>query len=154
MKANAQVALDNVALWYERDISHSGTERVALADSFTALDYMFAKMQWIIDGLQTYPAKMEHNVWRTKGLIFSSKVLLALVNTGITREEAYVIVQRNAMAVWEDIQNAVDGPTYRERLENDPEAKLSKETLDEIFDPWDFLTRKDEVFKRLEGLEF
>ena len=129
-------------------------ERVALADSFTALDYMFAKMQWIMDGLQTYPAKMEHNVWRTKGLIFSSKVLLALVNTGITREEAYVIVQRNAMAVWEDIQNAVDGPTYRERLENDPEAKLSKETLDEIFDPWDFLTRKDEVFKRLEGLEF
>ena len=154
VKANAQVALDNVALWYERDISHSGTERVALADSFTALDYMFAKMQWIMDGLQTYPAKMEHNVWRTKGLIFSSKVLLALVNTGITREEAYVIVQRNAMAVWEDIQNAVDGPTYRERLENDPEAKLSKETLDEIFDPWDFLTRKDEVFKRLEGLEF
>ena len=129
-------------------------ERVALADSFTALDYMFAKMQWIMDGLQTYPAKMEHNVWRTKGLIFSSKVLLALVNTGITREEAYVIVQRNAMAVWEDIQNAIDGPTYRERLEADPEAKLSKETLDEIFDPWDFLTRKDEVFKRLEGLEF
>ena len=127
----------------ERDISHSGTERVALADSFTVLDYMFAKMQWIMDGLQTYPAKMEHNVRRTKGLIFSSKVLLALVNTGITREEAYVIVQRNAMAVWEDIQNAVDGPTYRERLENDPEAKLSKETLDEIFDPWDFLTRKD-----------
>ena len=154
VKANAQVALDNVALWYERDISHSGTERVALADSFTALDYMFSKMQWMLDGLQTYPAKMEHNMWRTKGLIFSSKVLLALVNTGITREEAYVIVQRNAMAVWEDIQNAVDGPTYRERLEADPEAKLSAEVLDEIFDPWDFLTRKDNVFKRLEGLEF
>ena len=154
VKANAQVALDNVALWYERDISHSGTERVALADSFTALDYMFGKMQWILDGLQTYPDKMEHNLWRTRGLIFSSKVLLALVQTGITREEAYVIVQRNAMKVWEDIQNAVEGPTYRERLEADPEAKLTKETLDEIFDPWDFLTRKDEVFKRLEGLEF
>ena len=103
VKANAQVALDNVALWYERDISHSGAERVALADSFTALDYMFAKMQWIMDGLQTYPAKMEHNVWRTKGLIFSSKVLLALVDTGISREDAYVIVQRNAMKVWEDL---------------------------------------------------
>ena len=63
-------------------------------------------------------------------------------------------VQRNAMKVWEDIQNAVEGPTYRERLEADPEAKLTKETLDEIFDPWDFLTRKDEVFKRLENLEF
>ena len=154
VKANAQVALDNVALWYERDISHSGTERVALADSFIALDYMFGKMQPLLDGLFTYPAKMEHNLWRTRGLIFSSKVLLALVQTGITREDAYVIVQRNAMAVWEDIQNAIDGPTYRERLEADPEAKLTKETLDEIFDPWDFLTRKDEVFKRLESLEF
>ena len=154
VKANSQVALDNVALWYERDISHSGTERVALADSFTALDYMFGKMQWMLDGLQTYPNKMEHNLWRTKGLIFSSKVLLALVQTGITREDAYVIVQRNAMAVWSDIQQAVDGPTYRERLEADPEVNLSKEQLDTIFDPWAFLTRKDEVFKRLEALEF
>ena len=125
-----------------------------LADSFIALDYMFGKMQWMLDGLQTYPAKMEHNLWRTKGLIFSSKVLLALVQTGITREDAYVIVQRNAMKVWADIQNAVDGPTYRENLEADPEAKLSKETLDEIFDPWDFLTRKDVVFDRLKELEF
>lgn len=156
VKANAQVAFDNVALWFERDISHSGAERVVLADSFTALDYMFAKMQWILDGLQTYPAKMEHNLWRTKGLIFSSKVLLALVDAGITREDAYVIVQRNAMKVWEDIQNAVDGPTYRERLEADDEAAalLSAEKLDEIFDPWDFLTRKDIVFDRLESLEF
>ena len=154
VKSNAQVAFDNVALWYERDISHSGAERVALADSFTALDYLFGKMQWMLDGLQTYPAKMEHNLWRTRGLIFSSKVLLALVQTGITREEAYVIVQRNAMKVWEDIQNAVAGPTYRERLEADPEANLPTEVLDEIFDPWDFLTRKDVVFERLEALEF
>ena len=154
VKSNAQVALDDVALWYERDISHSGAERVALADSFIALDYMFGKMQWMLDGLQTYPAKMEHNLWRTKGLIFSSKVLLALVQTGITREDAYVIVQRNAMKVWADIQNAVDGPTYRENLENDPEATLTKEQLDEIFDPWDFLTRKDVVFERLQQLEF
>ena len=154
VKSNAQVALDDVALWYERDISHSGAERVAMADSFIALDYMFGKMQWMLDGLRTYPAKMEHNLWRTKGLIFSSKVLLALVQTGITREDAYVIVQRNAMKVWADIQNAVDGPTYRENLEADPEAKLSKETLDEIFDPWDFLTRKDVVFDRLKELEF
>ncbi len=154
VKSNAQVAFDNVALWYERDISHSGAERVALADSFIALDYMFGKMQWMLDGLQTYPAKMEHNLWRTKGLIFSSKVLLALVDTGISREDAYVIVQRNAMKVWADIQNAVDGPTYRENLEADPEANLSKETLDKIFDPWDFLSRKDVVFDRLKELEF
>ena len=156
VKANAQVAFDDVALWYERDISHSGAERVALADSFTALDYMFGKMQWMLDGLQVYPAKMEHNLWRTRGLIFSSKVLLALVDAGLTREDAYVIVQRNAMKVWEDIQNAVDGPTYRERLEADDEAAalLPPAKLDEIFDPWDFLTRIDTVFQRLEGLEF
>ena len=97
---------------------------------------------------------MEHNLWRTRGLIFSSKVLLALVQTGITREDAYVIVQRNAMAVWEDIQNAIDGPTYRERLEADPEAKLTSEQLDAIFDPWAFLTRKDRIFARLKELNF
>lgn len=154
VKANAQVALDNVALWYERDISHSGAERVALADSFIALDYMFGKMQPLLDGLFTYPAKMEHNLWRTRGLIFSSKVLLALVQTGITREDAYVIVQRNAMAVWEDIQNAVDGLTYRERLEADPDARLTAEQLDAIFDPRAFLTRKDAIFARLRELSF
>ena len=154
VKANAQVALDNVALWYERDISHSGTERTAMADSFIALDYMFSKMQPLLDGLFTYPAKMEHNLWRTRGLIFSSKVILELVQTGITREDAYVIVQRNAMKVWEDIQNAVEGPTYRERLEADPDCTLTSAQLDEIFDPWAFLSRKDAIFARLKDLEF
>ena len=154
VKSNAQVALDNVALWYERDISHSGTERVALADSFTALDYMFGKMQWMLDGLNVYTNKSIQNLWRTKGLIFSSKCILALVDTGMTREDAYVVVQRNAMAVWEDIQQAVDGPTYRERLEADQDCPLTKEKLDEIFDPWAFLTRKDAVFDRLKTLEF
>lgn len=154
VKANAQVGFDDVALWYERDISHSGAERVALADSFIALDYMFAKMQFILEGLQVYPEKMKLNLDRTRGLIFSSKVLLALVDTGITREAAYAIVQRNAMAVWGDIQNAVVGPTYRERLKADPEANLAPEKLDEIFDPWAFLAHKDVVFKRLESLTF
>ncbi|WP_314921373.1 adenylosuccinate lyase [Slackia exigua] len=154
VKANAQVSFDDVALWYERDISHSGAERVALADSFIALDYMFAKMQFILEGLQVYPEKMKLNLDRTRGLIFSSKVLLALVDTGITREAAYAIVQRNAMAVWGDIQNAVVGPMYRERLEADPEANLASEKLDEIFDPWAFLAHKDVVFKKLESLTF
>ncbi len=161
VKANAQVAYDDVALWYERDISHSSAERVALADSFIALDYMFGKMHWMLDGLQVYPAKMEHNLWRTRGLIFSSKVLLALVNAGMTREDAYVVVQRNAMQVWEDIQNAVSGPTFKQRIEDDPmvrelegQGALSKQQLDEIFDPRAFLTRADVVFDRLEDLEF
>ncbi|MDR2721686.1 MAG: adenylosuccinate lyase [Coriobacteriaceae bacterium] len=154
VKSNAQTAFDNVALWYERDISHSGAERVVLSDSFIALDYMFSKMQWMLDGLLTYPSKMEHNLHRTRGLIFSSKVLLALVDTGISREEAYAIVQRNAMRVWEDIQNAVEGPSYRECLEADPQAKLDAAVLDKIFDPRDFLSRIDVVFERLEKLEF
>ncbi|MGN0302465.1 MAG: adenylosuccinate lyase [Anaerotardibacter sp.] len=154
VKANAQVGFDDVALWFERDISHSGAERVALADSFIALDYMFDKLHWILDGLQTYPESMIANLNKTRGLIFSSKVLLALVDTGITREDAYVIVQRNAMATWKDVQLAQPGPTYRERLEADPETNLTKEQLDAIFDPWAFLTRKDEAFKKLEALEF
>lgn len=161
VKANAQVAYDDVALWYERDISHSSAERVALADSFIALDYMFGKMQWMLDGLQVYPNKMEHNLWRTRGLIFSSKVLLALVNAGMTREDAYVVVQRNAMQVWEDIQNAVDGPTFKERIEADPMVKeleekgaITQQQLDAIFDPRAFLTRIDIVFDRLSNLEF
>lgn len=159
VKANAQVAYDDVALWYERDISHSSAERVALADSFIALDYMFGKMQWMLDGLQVYPNKMEHNLWRTRGLIFSSKVLLALVDAGLTREDAYLIVQRNAMQVWEDIQNAVAGPTFKERIESDDEVKqlietssLTSEKIDAIFDPRAFLTRIDVVFERLAEL--
>ena len=76
------------------------------------------------------------------------------LNAGITREDAYVIVQRNAMQVWEDIQNAVDGPTYRERLEADPDCTLSAEQLDAIFDPWAFLQRINVIFDRLDAVEF
>lgn len=154
IKANAQVGFDNVALWHERDISHSGAERVVLPDSFTALDYIAGKMEWILDGLVLYPANSLANLNRTRGLIFSSKVLLALVDTGITREEAYAIVQRNAMKVWDDIQQAREGLDYRGQLEADPDVRLRAEVLDEIFDPWDFLQRKEVLFKRLEQLEF
>ena len=154
VKANAQVAFDNVALWHERDISHSSAERVAQADSFIALDHMLTCLIRIVDGLILYPARMQANLDLTRGLIFSSKVLLALVDTGITREDAYKIVQRNSMAVWDDVHNAADGPNLRERLEADPECTVSAEKLDEIFDPWDFLTRIDVVFDRLERLSF
>ena len=154
VKANAQVAFDDVALWYERDISHSGAERVVLADSFIALDYMFSKMQWMLDGLSVYVNKSLHNLWRTRGLIFSSKVILALVDTGMTREDAYVVVQRNAMKVWDDIQQAIDGPTFRENLEADPDCPLTETQLDEIFDPTSFLGHKDVIFEKLKDLEF
>lgn len=154
VKANAQVAFDDVALWYERDISHSGAERVVLADSFIALDYMFSKMQWMLGGLNVYVNKSLHNLWRTRGLIFSSKVILALVDTGMTREDAYVVVQRNAMKVWDDIQQAIDGPTFRENLEADPDCPLTEAQLDEIFDPTSFLGHKDVIFEKLKDLEF
>lgn len=154
VKANAQVAFDNVALWHERDISHSSAERVAQADSFMALDHMLTCLIRIVDGLILYPARMKANLELTRGLIYSSKVLLALVDTGISREDAYKIVQRNSMAVWDDVHAAVDGPDLRARLEADPECTVTSETLDEIFDPWDFLTRRDVLFDRLEQLSF
>jgi adenylosuccinate lyase len=154
IKANAQVAFDNVALWHERDISHSSAERVAMADSFISLDYIADKLEFILDGLIVYPENCLANLNRTRGLIYSSKVLLALVKTGITRESAYTIVQRNAMAVWEDIQLARAGKSFRERIEGDADASaLTSEQLDEAFDPKAFLTHADVLFERLEGLE-
>ncbi len=153
-KANAQVAYDNVALWHERDISHSSTERIALPDTFIGLDHMFQCLIRVVDGLVLYPEQMKANLNKTRGMLFSSKVLLALVETGITREDAYKIVQSNAMATWHDIQQCVSGPTFRERLEADPACTLTSEELDRIFDPWSFLTRIDVVFDRLETLQF
>lgn len=153
VKANAQVAFDNVALWHERDISHSSAERVAQADSFIALDHMLTKLEFLLEGMVLYPEQMEINLNKTRGMLFSSKVLLALVNTGITREEAYKVVQSNAMQVWSDIQQGMDGPTFRERLEADPACTLTKGQLDNIFDPWSFLTRSKVLFERLELLD-
>ncbi|MDR1014789.1 MAG: adenylosuccinate lyase [Coriobacteriales bacterium] len=154
VKANAQVAFDNVALWHERDISHSGAERVALVDSFVATDYLLSKAQWVLDGLAVYPERCRANLERTRGLIYSSKVLLALVDTGVTREEAYAVVKRNAMAVWEDIQQGREGLGLRGRIERDPDAALDAATLDRLFDPWHFLARRALLFERLEKLEF
>jgi adenylosuccinate lyase len=154
IKANAQVAFDNVALWHERDISHSGAERVALVDSFIATDYLLSRMQGILEGLVVYPENCRANLERTRGLIYSSKVLLALIDTGRSREDAYAIVRRNAMAVWEDIQQAREGLSFRERIAADVDARLGADELDQIFDPWHFLTKVDVLFDRLEELEF
>ncbi|EPD78709.1 adenylosuccinate lyase [Atopobium sp. oral taxon 199] len=152
VKANAQVAFDNVALWHERDISHSSAERVVQADSFIALDHMLSKLERLLDGMVLYPEQMKFNLNKTRGMLFSSKVLLALVNTGMSREEAYAVVQSNAMQVWSDIQQCREGMTFRERLEVDPACTLSAEELDRIFDPRSFLTRSDILFNRLEQL--
>jgi adenylosuccinate lyase len=155
VKANAQVGFDDVALWHERDISHSSAERVVLADSFIALDYMLGKLEWILDGLVVYPQSMLANLNKTRGLIYSSRALLALVDAGMSREDAYAVVQRNAMKVWDDLQQARSGRSFRERLEADPEAAaLTPEALDACFDPRAFLARTGVLFERLEALEF
>lgn len=153
VKANAQVAFDNVALWHERDISHSSNERVALTDSFIALDHMFSCMNRVIDGLILYPEQMLFNLNKTRGLIYSSKVLLVLVDCGLSREDAYAIVQENAMQTWHEVQMCVAAPDFKEKLLADPRCVLDKETLDTIFDPKSFLTRIDVVFERLESLD-
>jgi adenylosuccinate lyase len=154
IKANVQVALDNVALWHERDISHSSAERVALADSFIALDYILHKMQWVIDGLVIYPQNCRANLERTRGLIYSSKVLLALIDAGLSREQAYALVQRNAMSVWQDLQAARPGLSFQQRLLADPDLPLSPDCLDELFDPRGFLTNLPILFERLQALDF
>lgn len=154
VKANAQVAYDNVALWHERDISHSSAERVAQADSFIALDHMLHCLLRIVKGLVLYPERMKYNLNQTRGLIFSSKVLLALVDTGITREDAYAVVQKASMSTWREIQHCTGQHTLRDFLEKDERCTLSAATLDAIFDPHTFLHHIDVVFDRLKGLEF
>jgi adenylosuccinate lyase len=154
IKANAQVGFDNVALWHERDISHSSAERVVLADSFIALDYILSKLEWILDGLVVYPESMLANLDRTRGLIYSSRVLLALVDTGMSREDAYAVVQRASMKVWGDVQLAEPGPRFRDYLEVEEDFPLTFAQLEEIFDPRAFLARSGVLFERLEALEF
>ncbi len=152
VKANAQVGFDNVALWHERDISHSSAERVVLADSFIATDYLLDKLAWILDELVVYPENMLANLEKTRGLIYSSRVLLALVGAGMLREDAYAIVQRASMRVWDDIQHNRAGLTLREVLVADAEfvaAGVSAEELDAAFDPREFLKRAGVVFERL-----
>ena len=156
VKANAQVGFDDVALWHERDISHSSAERIVLPDSFIATDYLLDKLAWILEGLQVYPANMLANLNKTRGLIYSSKVLLALVDAGMLREDAYSLVQRSAMRVWEDVQQGRPGPTLHDALASDGEvtSRVSADVLDACFHPRDFLGRVGIVFERLDALEF
>ena len=124
------------------------------ADSTIALDYILGKLEWILDGLVLYPERMKINLEASRGLIYSSRVLLALVDTGMLREDAYAIVQHAAMRTWENIQEAEPGPALRDYLEGEHDFPLDFGTMEEIFDPWGFLGRVDVVFERLEALEF
>ncbi len=145
LRGYAVTSLENIALWHERDISHSSTERVILPDATITLDFMLREMVRILSGMNVYPEKMRKNVELTRGLIFSESVLLALMKEGLTRPEAYKIVQRHALAAWKG------GPTFLLRLAGDPEVRrhLSSAKLSACFDLNRHLRHVKTIFKRV-----
>src|SRR6476646_6747766 len=144
LRANALVGLENVALWHERDISHSSAERVVLPDSTIALDYMLDRARWLIEGLEVDAGRMLRNLEASHGLVFSGRVLLRLVESGMSREDAYAVVQRNALAAWDQ------EVALRSLLEADADvaAVLTAADLDQIFDLDALLVHVDEIFDR------
>jgi adenylosuccinate lyase len=145
VRANAQAALENVALWHERDISHSSVERVILADSAILTDYLLAKTTWLVDGMRVYPERMLRNLEATKGLIFSGQLLLDLASAGMLREDAYRLVQGHAMQAWE-----TDGD-FQAAIESDKQvlSYLSIEKIREAFSVRRHLTHVDRIFHRV-----
>jgi len=144
VRANAQAGLENVALWHERDISHSSVERVILPDSTILLDYMLHKTAQLIETLLVYPERMRENLDLLKGLIFSGQVLLELAEKGASREEAYRWVQRNAMQVWKT------GEDFKTLIESDPDIQkyLSLDESARAFKVNRYLKHVDEIFTR------
>ena len=145
LRSNALASLENVALWHERDISHSSVERIILPDSTTLMDYMLNKMCFLMENLYVYPDNMMKNINLTGGLIFSQEVLLALVKSGITREDAYEIVQKNAMQVWKEKKD------FKELLKQDNiiTNKLSNDEIDDLFDLEKILININKIYKRI-----
>ncbi|MFZ3102372.1 MAG: adenylosuccinate lyase [Desulfitobacteriaceae bacterium] len=145
LRGNAQVALENVALWHERDISHSSAERVILPDSTIALDYMLHKMIKLIDGLEVFPEQMKANIDKVCGLIFSQRVMLALVDKGMSRETAYEWVQRNALIAWETKED------FKLLVQRDAEISkyLTEEEIHTLFDYTYHTKHVIDIFKRV-----
>src|SRR5579871_1368808 len=148
VRAAAVVGLENVVLWHERDISHSSAERVVLPDAFLALDYMLDRFTWIVDGLVVYPERMLANLDDSHGLVFSHRLLLALVESGLARNEAYRLVQRSAMTAWDEERD------FRSLVAADPDvaALLDTAALDSVFDLQATVAQVDTVFERLHAL--
>ena len=145
LRGNAQVALENVALWHERDISHSSAERVILPDSTIALDYMLHKMIKLIDGLEVFPEQMKANIDKVCGLIFSQRVMLALVDKGMSRETAYEWVQRNALIAWETKED------FKVLVQRDAEISkyLAEDEIHNLFDYTYHTKHVIDIFKRV-----
>jgi adenylosuccinate lyase len=148
IRGNSVTALENVALWHERDISHSSAERIILPDSCTLLDYMLVKLNELVEGLQVYPERMEQNLELTKGLYFSQAILLALTNAGVERKNAYEAVQRAAMKTWKG-----EG-TFAENAKREPEiaSRLSPAEIDRLCSLDIHFKHVDPTFKAL-GLD-
>jgi len=145
VRTNALAALENIALWHERDISHSSVERVIIPDSSILVDYMLARLKGILDGLQVYPERMKENMAKSYGLYNSQRVMLALIKKGLVREGAYDIVQKNAMKSWKE------GVNFKKILLKDKEVRkyLAAEEIDSIFDLEYYLRNVDYIFKRV-----
>ena len=144
LRGYAVTAMEDVPLWHERDISHSSAERVIFPDSCIIVDYLLDLVTDLLERLVVYPDRMARNVDLTGGLIFSQRVLLALVDAGLDRQDAYRIVQRHALAAWDG------GPGFRDALRDDPAVtKALGGQLDELFDPWDQLRNVDGSLVRL-----
>jgi adenylosuccinate lyase len=148
VRAASVVGLENVVLWHERDISQSSAERVVIPDAFLALDYMLDRFVWIVDGLVVYPERMLRNLAASHGLFFSHRLLLALVETGLPRDEAYRLVQRNAMEAWD---TETDFRTLVER-DSDVTSRLDRSALDSVFDLAASVQHVDTVLDRLRTL--
>jgi len=145
VRGNLLTALENTALWHERDISHSSAERVAFPDACAAVDYMALEMGKVLKGLEVRPERMLANLQFAGGVVFSQRVLLALVDSGLSREDAYLVVQKAAMRAME---NAGDG--FRELLEkNEDVTKRIGARMDQVFDPWAGLEHTDLAYERL-----
>ena len=145
LRANAQVAFENICLWHERDISHSSVERVILPDSAAVLDYMLQKFIPIIEGLLVYPKNMINSLSKTRGLIYSQRVLLELMKKGLTREEAYEIIQHCAMQVWQETSEFKD-VLYRDRKVR---KYLRPSEIDACFDIKYYTRHRDLIYKRV-----
>jgi adenylosuccinate lyase len=147
VRSYAAAALEDVALWHERDISHSSVERVIGPDATIVLDFMLGRLTGLMDKLLVYPERMMANLNMTHGVIFSQMVLLSLIEKGTTREDAYAIVQKNAMKSWKE------GLEFRDLLENDSTVTkyLKKKELTAIFNVKNFLKNLDFIFNRVFG---
>ena len=146
VRAAAIVGFENVPLWHERDISQSSAERVVIPDAFLALDYMLDRFCWIVEGLVVYPERMRRNLEAGHGLVFSHQLLLALVESGMGRDEAYRLVQGHAMRAWEEEQN------FEELVRSDSTIS-GRVDLDAVFDLDSTVRHVDAVFERLRDLE-